>query len=401
MLSSLLRQSVFSIDSSGTVNAVNFVNQLLELAVRKNASDIHIEPVDEVTRVRLRIDGLLHSLVEVPVSAHNAIVSRIKIISGLDIAEKRLPQDGSVDVNVIGRRIDLRISTLPVLDGEKVVLRILDKGRQFRDLAGLSFSEANLARYRKLIAYPHGMVLLTGPTGSGKSTTLYATLEHLNDESKNIITIEDPVEFKIQGVNQISVNNKAGLTFATGLRSILRQDPNIIMVGEIRDRDTARIAVQAALTGHLVFSTLHTNTAIGAITRLIDLGIEPFLVAAALRGVVAQRLVRITCNDCKMQYLAGSSDLVSLDRDDGERLILYKGRGCKHCNNTGYKGRMAVQEVLAVTEGIQSLIVKGAEEKALLNEAKANGFTTLVEDCREKVLQGVTSVEELLRVAYC
>jgi len=405
-LDNLFQQNVFSNDSSGAVQVINFINHLLEQALLQNASDIHIEPVEELTRVRLRIDGLLQKFAEVPRSNHNAIVSRIKIISGLDIAEKRLPQDGRIEADVNGRKVDLRISTLPVIDGEKVVIRILDKGKQLKNLAGLSFSSVNFVRYKELISYPHGMVLITGPTGSGKSTTLYATVEYLNDESQNIITIEDPVEFKIKGVNQISVNNKAGLTFAKGLRSIVRQDPNIIMVGEIRDGETARIAVQAALTGHLVFSTLHTNTAIGAITRLIDLGIEPFLVAVALRGVVAQRLVRTICSKCKEQYAPtnteiSSAGLSALASSDLDKLSLCKGAGCEHCNHSGYKGRIAVQEVLTINETMKSLITSGASEKSLFDEAKANKFTTLVDDCSQKVLQGVTSVEELLRVAYC
>ena len=298
-LSRLAVQNVFSSNLSGEVQAVKFVNELLELAVKKNASDIHIEPLEEVTRVRLRIDGLLCNVVEVLRINHSAIVSRIKIICGMDIAEKRLPQDGRVEVEVSGSKVDLRVSTLPVINGEKVVIRLLEKSQKLLQLEALNFSESNFKIYKQLINSPHGIILLTGPTGSGKSTTLYATLQELNDETKNIITIEDPVERTIEGINQIAVNNKAGLTFATGLRSIVRQDPNIIMVGEIRDGETAKIAVQAALTGHLVFSTLHTNNAIGAVTRLLDIGIEPFLLAAALRGVVAQRLVRTICPYCK------------------------------------------------------------------------------------------------------
>jgi len=398
-LDTLLTQNVFSSNSSGAVQVINFIDHLLEQALLKNASDIHIEPVEELTRVRLRIDGLLYKFVEVPLSNHNAIVSRIKIISGLDIAEKRLPQDGRVEAEVSNHKVDLRISTLPVIGGEKVVIRILDKKQQLKDLSGLNFSQDNLALYEQLVGYPNGMVLITGPTGSGKSTTLYATLGHLNDETQNVITIEDPIEFKIKGVNQISVNNKAGLTFAKGLRSIVRQDPNIIMVGEIRDGETARIAVQAALTGHLVLSTLHTNTAIGAVTRLVDLGVEPFLVAASLRGVVAQRLVRMVCPYCKEQYVANSTDIAVLGREANEKLTLFKGRGCEHCNNTGYKGRMAVQEVLPITDKLRNLIVHGADEGTLSAEARSNGFTPLAGDCVQKVLQGVTTMEELLRVS--
>ena len=374
-LNRLAVQNVFSSNLSGEVQAVKFVNELLELAVKKNASDIHIEPLEEVTRVRLRIDGLLCTAVEVLRSNHSAIVSRIKIICGMDIAEKRLPQDGRVEVEVGGSKVDLRVSTLPVINGEKVVIRILEKSQNLLELEALNFSESNLKIYKQLIRSPHGIILLTGPTGSGKSTTLYATLQELNDETKNIITIEDPVERTIQGVNQIAVNNKAGLNFATGLRSIVRQDPNIIMVGEIRDGETAKIAVQSALTGHLVFSTLHTNNAIGAVTRLLDIGIEPFLLAAALRGVVAQRLVRTICHYCES--------------------------GCEHCNHTGYKGRMAVQEVLQITPKLQKLITQGAEESVLLEAARESGFTTLQEDCLAKVQAGQTTLEEYYRVASC
>ena len=373
-LSRLAVQNVFSSSLSGEVQAVKFVNELLELAVKKNASDIHIEPLEEVTRVRLRIDGLLCNVVEVLRTNHSAIVSRIKIICGMDIAEKRLPQDGRVEVEVSGRKVDLRVSTLPVINGEKVVIRILEKSKQLLKLEALNFSEGNLKIYKQLINSPHGIILLTGPTGSGKSTTLYATLQELNEETKNIITIEDPVERTLEGINQIAVNNKAGLTFATGLRSIVRQDPNIIMVGEIRDGETAKIAVQAALTGHLVFSTLHTNNAIGAVTRLLDIGIEPFLLAAALRGVVAQRLVRTICPYCE--------------------------GGCDECNHTGYKGRIAVHEVLEITPKLQNMITHGAEGSVILEAARENGFTTLMEDCLNKVQAGQTTLEEYYKVAF-
>lgn len=372
-LNRLAVQNVFSSNLSGEVQAVKFVNELLELAVKQNASDIHIEPLEAVTRIRLRIDGLLCTVVEVQRSNHSAIVSRIKIICGMDIAEKRLPQDGRVEVEVGSSKIDLRVSTLPVINGEKVVIRLLEKSQKLLELEALNFSQSNLKSYKQLINSPQGIILLTGPTGSGKSTTLYATLQELNDETKNIITIEDPVERTIEGINQIAVNNKAGLTFATGLRSIVRQDPNIIMVGEIRDGETAKIAVQAVLTGHLVFSTLHTNNAIGAVTRLLDIGIEPFLLAVALRGVVAQRLVRTICPYCE--------------------------GGCEHCNYTGFKGRIAVQEVLQITPKLQNLITHGVEESVLLETARKSGFTTIQEDCLAKVQAGRTTMEEYYRVA--
>ncbi|MBR6678850.1 MAG: type II/IV secretion system protein [Phascolarctobacterium sp.] len=392
----------FSLTSlSREVQVVKFVNALLEVAVKERASDVHIEPLEKITRVRLRIDGFLCTAVEVPRNVHNAIVSRIKIISGMDIAEKRLPQDGRVQLVVLERKVDLRISTLPVINGEKVVIRILDKSQTLLELENLDFTKGNLEIYKRLINLPHGIILLTGPTGSGKSTTLYATLQKLNSITKNIITIEDPIERTIDGINQIAVNTKAGLTFATGLRSIVRQDPNIIMVGEIRDAETARIAVQAALTGHLVFSTLHTNSAVGAVTRLLDIGIEPFLLAAALRGVVAQRLVRRVCIDCQKQYEASEMELTALGCDTCESFKLNKGNGCENCNHTGYKGRIAVQEVLEITPVLQKAIIQGAEECMLLKLASDSHFTSLSDDCREKVLTGTATVEELMRIAYC
>lgn len=399
-LNRLAVQNVFSSNFSGEVQAVKFVNNLLELAVQEKASDVHIEPLEQFTRVRLRIDGILRNFGEVPRSNHNSIVSRIKILSSLDIAEKRLPQDGRVEVQIDERRIDLRVSTLPVIDGEKIVIRLLDKTQHLLDLDNLDLNEDNLKSYRKIINANHGMVLITGPTGSGKSTTLYATLQQLNTVDKNIITIEDPIEYKIAGVNQLAVSQKIGLTFAKGLRSIVRQDPNIIMVGEIRDEETARIAVQAALTGHLVFSTLHTNSAVGAITRLLDIGIEPYLLAAALRGVVAQRLVRRICLHCKRQYSASVIEPNILGRKPEENINLYEGTGCEFCNDTGYTGRLAVQEVLDITPAIQNLIAKGSVEESILEVAKADGFRSLAWDCQEKILAGHTTVAEMLRAVY-
>lgn len=399
-LNRLAVQNVFSSNFSGEVQAVKFVNNLLELAVQEKASDVHIEPLEQFTRVRLRIDGILRNFGEVPRSNHNSIVSRIKILSSLDIAEKRLPQDGRVEVQIDERRIDLRVSTLPVIDGEKIVIRLLDKTQHLLDLDNLDLNEDNLKSYRKIINANHGMVLITGPTGSGKSTTLYATLQQLNTVDKNIITIEDPIEYKIAGVNQLAVSQKIGLTFAKGLRSIVRQDPNIIMVGEIRDEETARIAVQAALTGHLVFSTLHTNSAVGAITRLLDIGIEPYLLAAALRGVVAQRLVRRICLHCRRQYSASAIELNILGRKPEENINLYEGTGCEFCNGTGYTGRLAVQEVLDITPALQNLIAKGSVEESILEVAKADGFRSLAWDCQEKILAGHTTVAEMLRAVY-
>ena len=354
--------------------SVDFVEDLLKMAVSRRASDIHIEPMQDKTRIRLRVDGMLQVLCDLPKSDQDGVVSRIKVLGEMDITEKRLPQDGHLEKAIENRLIDLRISTMPTVHGEKVVVRILDKTTTFSSLDKLTFTDENLTAYRNLFRSPHGIVLVTGPTGSGKSTTLYATLNELNKPETNIITIEDPVEYQLEGVNQIALNTKAGLTFANGLRAIVRQDPDIIMVGEIRDEETARIAVQAALTGHLVLSTLHTNSAVGAITRLLDMGIEPYLLASCLRGVVAQRLVRRVCHKC------GAC-------------------GCGDCFGTGYNGRLAVQEVMTVNEEIRHLITNRAAEKDILVAAERNGFVPLYDDGVKKVLAGATTLTELLRIS--
>lgn len=354
--------------------SVDFVDDLLKMAVNRRASDIHIEPMQDKTRIRLRVDGMLQVLCDLPKSHQDGVVSRIKVLGEMDITEKRLPQDGHLEKPIENRLIDLRISTMPTVHGEKVVVRILDKTTTFSSLDKLTFTDENLTAYRNLFRSPHGIVLVTGPTGSGKSTTLYATLNELNKPETNIITIEDPVEYQLEGVNQIALNTKAGLTFANGLRAIVRQDPDIIMVGEIRDEETARIAVQAALTGHLVLSTLHTNSAVGAITRLLDMGIEPYLLASCLRGVVAQRLVRRVCPKC------GAC-------------------GCEDCFGTGYNGRLAVQEVMTVNEEIRHLITGRAAEKDILTAAEGNGFVSLYDDGMKKVLAGATTLTELLRIS--
>lgn len=381
-------------------NIIALVDGLLNEAVRQNASDIHIEPLDSALRVRFRIDGLLRTVRQLDLKQHGAVLSRIKIMAGLDIAERRLPQDGRMELIREGRTIDLRISTLPTIRGEKAVIRILDKRGDFLKLTGLNFTAENLALYQKLYRAAYGMVLVTGPTGSGKSTTLYAALQELNDGAANIITIEDPVEYKLDGVNQVAVNNKAGLTFASGLRSIVRQDPNIIMVGEVRDAETARITVQAALTGHLVFSTLHTNNAVGAVSRLIDMGIEPFLLTSALRGILAQRLVRCICPHCAEEYAASYGERQFLGVEAGN-LSLKRGRGCGHCSGTGYSGRMAVQEILPITEEMSTLILRGAPEREILAAGRIAGYKSLREDGVTKVLAGQTTVAELLRALDC
>ncbi len=379
------------------MQAADIVENIFSKAIKLHASDIHIEPLDIKTRVRLRIDGLLRSIEDIPAARHNSIISRIKVLCGMDIAERRVPQDGRLEITREGRCIDLRISTLPTIRGEKIVIRVLDKERTLFSLNQLDFSEENLKLYQSMYKTARGIVLITGPTGSGKSTTLYATLNELNTQEQNIITIEDPVEYKIAGINQVAVNPKTGLTFAKGLRAIVRQDPNIIMVGEIRDAETAQIAIQSALTGHLVLSTLHTNSAAGAVTRLLDMEIEPFLLASAVRGVVAQRLVRKICPYCCKQYEADDWEKNFLHVPAERELLLQRGEGCEKCGFTGYKGRMAVQEVLPITEQITGLILHHDSEVMIQETARQHGFISLKQDGVDKVVAGYTTVAELIR----
>lgn len=380
--------------------AVKTADSIIAQAVKCGASDIHIEPEEDGARVRLRTDGVLYEAAQLTKVVMQAVVSRIKVLAGMDIAEKRLPQDGSIKLELDGRSVDLRISTLPTILGEKAVIRILDRERFALKLDELDFTPQNLELYRSLYSSGNGIVLLTGPTGSGKTTTLYATLTELNSDERNIVTVEDPVEYRIAGINQVAVNEKAGLTFASGLRSILRQDPDIMMIGEIRDLDTAQTAIHAALTGHLVLSTLHTNNAAGAVVRLIDMGIEPFLVASALRGVVAQRLVRRICPHCKTAYAASEEEKAYLNVDAGAELTLYKGAGCEHCRGTGYLGRMALQEVMPVLPELKKFILKETQENVLFEEARKFGAVSMREDGVSKVLNGLTTVGELLRAVH-
>lgn len=382
--------------------AVSIVNSLIRQAVKDHASDIHIEPQDKGVRVRFRIDGMLREVASFPRPVHNVLVSRIKIMSGMDIAEKRLPQDGRVKFTEAGREIDLRVSTLPTILGEKVVIRLLDQQSAVLDLSALGFSAANMERYQRLVRQAYGMVLVTGPTGSGKTTTLYATLRVLNDLSRNIVTVEDPVEYRLDGINQVQVNHRAGLTFASGLRSILRQDPNVVMVGEIRDRETAEIAIRAALTGHLVLSTLHTNDAAGAVTRLLDMGIEPFLVASSVLGVVAQRLVRLICRECRQSYepLPEAPERLFAGVAPTEALVLYRGAGCPRCGYTGYRGRIAIQEVMLLSSRLREAVNRRAGSDEIASLAREEGMTTMQEDGLAKARQGLTTVEEVMRVAY-
>lgn len=381
---------------------ISIVNSLIQQAVRDRASDIHIEPQEDNLRVRFRVDGVMREIISFPKNTHAPILSRIKIMGDMDIAEKRLPQDGRINIQEKGRQIDIRVSTLPTILGEKVVMRILDKSAMTIALDELGFSDKNFELYKDMITKSYGCVLVTGPTGSGKSTTLYSTLMHVNAPTKNIITVEDPVEYRIGGVNQVAVNNKAGLTFASGLRTILRQDPNIIMVGEVRDKETAEITINAALTGHLVFSTLHTNDSAGAITRLLDMGVEPFLVVSSVRGVIAQRLVRLICPHCKMEYTPEPySDerlYIGIGRD--EPVKLWKGEGCSRCNFTGYTGRMAIHEVLPIHEEMKAMIMNHVADNLVFEAGRKYGTTSMKEDGIEKVMQGKTTVSELLRVAY-
>lgn len=379
--------------------AAQLMENILQTALNRRASDIHIEPQAQETRIRYRVDGLLQSGGTLTAGSHSAVVSRLKLLSGMDIAERRVPLDGRLSWEQNGRKLDLRLATLPTIHGEKITLRILEAERALLPLAELGFSEENLALYRQLISAPNGLVLLTGPTGSGKSTTLYATLQELSSGRENIVTLEDPVEYELPGISQVAVNRLAGLSFASGMRALVRQDPDIIMVGEIRDKETADMALAAALTGHLVFSTLHTNSAAGAVTRLLEMGAEPFLLAAALRGVVAQRLVRSLCRGCCRPEEASVRERLFLGL--AEKRQLQQAQGCRLCGGTGYYGRLALQEVLPVGQEMRELIARysgGSLEQALAVAVERQGWHSLYEDGRAKVLAGRTAAAELLRV---
>jgi type IV pilus assembly protein PilB len=380
---------------------VKYVNLLITQAIQDRASDIHIEPGERDVRVRYRIDGVLHEVMRSPRSIQSGVISRIKIMSEIDIAERRIPQDGRLSVNTGGKKIDLRVATLPTVWGEKVVMRVLDNSTARLALSDLGFEQSNYNRYSKSFVKPYGMILVTGPTGSGKSTTLYATLNIVSRPEVNVITVEDPVEYRLPGINQVQVNTKAGLTFAAALRSILRSDPDVVLLGEIRDHETAQIAVEAALTGHLVLSTLHTNDASSALTRLTEMGIEPFLVGSALDCVLAQRLARRLCSKCKEPYVPTPEDLAAARfpwTPEEELPVLYRPVGCSACAKTGYKGRLALHEVMEVTEDIERLAVKRASATEVAQMAVNQGMHTLRTDGLWKVRDGVTSLEEILRV---
>lgn len=377
---------------------IKLANYIISKAYQKGASDIHIEPEDDKIRVRFRIDGVLKKEMTAPKSSHRALVSRIKIIANLDITEHRVPQDGRIKMIFKGEKLDMRVSTLPTIKGEKIVIRLLAQNTNLLDLDNLGLSDYNRKKIGQLIKKPNGVLLLTGPTGSGKSTTLFAALNELNSPQINMVTIEDPVEYQIAGINQVQAKEKSGLTFAKTLRSILRQDPDIIMIGEMRDQETAEIAVRSALTGHLVFSTLHTNDAVSSITRLIDMGLAPYLVAASLNGVVAQRLVRRLCPHCKEKRKIEKTDLKYLNDPDIEEA--YFAVGCEKCNNTGYDGRLAIQEIFEIDSQVKEMISDNLAKEKIAEYAKSKGMVTLKEDGVAKIKAGETDVSELERIIY-
>lgn len=377
---------------------VKLVNMLITRAVESRASDIHIEPFENSVKVRYRIDGALTQIESLPKRLQPAVISRVKIMSRLNIAERRLPQDGRIKLRVSGRDIDLRVSTIPTIYGESIVMRILDRGTTLVVLEHLGFPEKTLEKYKKLITTPYGMILVTGPTGSGKTTTLYASLNNINSDEKKIITVEDPIEYQIEGINQIQVKPQIGLTFANGLRHIVRQDPDIIMVGEIRDIETAEISIHSALTGHLVFSTLHTNDAPGAVTRLLDMGIEGFLVSSSIMGVLAQRLVRVICRACKEPHTPQQS-IVDKIESLPDNFTAYRGTGCEECRGTGYRGRTGIFELMLMDGEIRRLIIERANADIIRQKAVEKGMQVLRDSGWEKVKEGVTTIEEVLRVS--
>ncbi|MCL5773198.1 MAG: type IV-A pilus assembly ATPase PilB [Firmicutes bacterium] len=381
---------------------VRVVNLIISQAINDRASDIHIEPDLKTVRVRYRVDGVLHDVMSPPKHIQAPMVSRIKIMSNMDIAERRIPQDGKIHLRHDQREYDLRVSTLPTIHGEKVVMRILDKSSVMLGLNKLGFLPDTQVPFESIVEKPYGMLLVTGPTGSGKSTTLYSCLNKLNSGDKNILTVEDPVEYQLPGVNQVQVNEKAGLTFANALRCFLRQDPDIIMVGEVRDPETARIAIEAALTGHLVLSTLHTNDAAGAMSRLVEMGMEPFLVASSVIGILAQRLARTICPNCRESYTPPPESVrkFGLSAYTDSEVSLYRGRGCDFCKMTGYKGRTGIFELLPVTDRIRSLTLQRASSAEIRQAAIEEGMKTMQDDGMRKVLEGMTTIEECLRVVY-
>ena len=385
------------LESDDDAPIIKLINAMLGEAIKESASDIHIETFEKTLSIRFRIDGVLRDVLSPSRKLAPLLVSRVKVMAKLDIAEKRVPQDGRISLRIGGRAVDVRVSTMPSSHGERVVMRLLDKNATRLDLHSLGMTKVNHDSFRDMIKRPHGIILVTGPTGSGKSTTLYAGLTEINSNERNILTVEDPIEFDIDGIGQTQVNPKVDMTFARGLRAILRQDPDVVMVGEIRDLETAQIAVQASLTGHLVMSTLHTNTAVGAITRLRDMGIEPFLISSSLLGVLAQRLVRTLCPDCKTPYQADEESKKRIGCAADEELVLYHANGCEACNYKGYRGRTGIHELLLITDEVKTLIHSEAGEQAIEQAIRAT-TPSIQRDGLEKVRQGVTSLEEIMRV---
>lgn len=393
-----LPQAEDLLDTQDDAPIIRLLNVLFTEAIKKTASDIHVETFEDRLLIRFRIDGILREMLEPQRVLAPLVTSRIKVMAKLDIAEKRLPQDGRIALKIGGRAVDVRVSTMPTTHGERVVLRLLDKQAARLDIAKLGMEDDDSETMRKLISFPHGIILVTGPTGSGKTTTLYAVLTELNEATRNILTVEDPIEYHLPGIGQTQVNPKVNMTFARGLRAILRQDPDIVMIGEIRDLETAQIAVQASLTGHLVLSTLHTNSAIGAITRLIDMGVEPFLISSSLIGVIAQRLVRILCNNCKRAAPATVSECRILKVDPTNPPTIYHPVGCDECNNLGYRGRSGIYEIIPVDEKLTTMIHENEPQQFLLAHARTFANSMRDDGCR-KVLRGFTTLEEVLRVS--
>ena len=389
-------------DSSNQAPAIRLVSSIIERAVTERASDIHIEPREDQLSVRMRIDGLLIDILTVPVELQSSVIARIKVMANLDIAERRVPQDGRFNVRIKGRDIDLRISTLPTIYGEKIVARLLDKSAGNLDHTAIGLNQTDLEKYEQLIKIKNGVILIVGPTGSGKSTTMYSMINDLNKREVNLTTLEDPVEYNVDGVNQVQINLKTGMTFAKGLRAILRQDPDIICIGEIRDGETAEIAMRSAITGHVVLSTVHTSDAVGTVERLIDMGVEPYLVASALKGVFSQRLVRRICPECRQAYHPNEEEQAELGLAFDPGRVFYKGKGCPKCFDTGYRGRTGVFEIFPLTIKIRRMIAQGAGREALENMMSdpASGFVSLKDNAVKLVEQGVTTTEEVLRVVY-
>jgi general secretion pathway protein E len=398
-LAAELEEPTDLLEATDDAPIIRLVNSLLSQAIRERASDIHIEPFEKDVVARFRIDGILYNILTIQKRFQASIASRVKIMSGLNIAEKRLPQDGGMRIKIGGKDVDIRVSIVPTAFGERIVLRLLYRESALLPLEQIGFSGDKLDLFNDLISRPHGIILVTGPTGSGKTTTLYAALSKINSPDKNIITIEDPIEYQLKGIGQIQVNPKIQLTFAAGLRSVLRQDPDVILVGEIRDSETAEIAIQAALTGHLVFSTLHTNDSAGAVTRLLDMKIEPFLISSSVMAILAQRLVRVLCAQCREPYPITPAEITELEiSSGGEGATVYRAKGCEACFHTGYLGRKAIYELLLVDDEIRQLIMKNTDSSTIKAAATERGMRTLRQDGAAKVLEGITSVEEVVRV---